>query len=66
MPIDLYFRTSAPGRNTTLTVSDDNGVLVTKRLLVTTPGTIEKMTIPADKAKNISGKIVVTAVHKEA
>ena len=66
MPIDLYFRTAAPGRNTTLTVSDDNGVLVTKRLLVTTPGTIEKMTIPADKAKNISGKIVVTAVHKEA
>ena len=66
MPIDLYFRTSAPGRNTTLTISDDSGVLVTKRLLVTTPGTIEKMTIPADKAKNISGKIVVTAVHKEA
>lgn len=66
MPIDLYFRTAAPGRNTTLTVSDDNGVLVTKRLLVTTPGTIEKMTIPADKAKNISGNIVVTAVHKEA
>ena len=66
MPIDLYFRTAAPGRNTTLTISDDNGVLVTKRLLVTTPGTIEKMTIPADKAKNISGKIVVTAVHKEA
>lgn len=66
MPIDLYFRTAAPGRNTTLTVSDDNGVLVTKRLLVTTPGTIEKMTIPADKAKNIAGKIVVTAVHKEA
>ncbi|MBO5200580.1 MAG: FAD-dependent oxidoreductase [Clostridia bacterium] len=66
MPIDLYFRTAAPGRNTTLTVSDDNGVLITKKLLVTTPGTIEKMTIPADKAKNISGKIVVTAVHKEA
>ncbi len=66
MPIDLYFRTAAPGRNTTLTVSDDNGILVTKKLLVTTPGTIEKMTIPADKAKNISGKIVVTAVHKEA
>lgn len=66
MDVDLYFRTAAPGRNTTLTVSDDNGVLVTKRLLVTTPGTIEKMTIPADKAKSAVGKIVVTAVHKEA
>ena len=66
MDVDLYFRTAAPGRNTTLTISDDTGVLVTKRLLVTTPGTIEKLTIPADKAKNAVGKIVVTAVHKEA
>ncbi|MBQ1186097.1 MAG: FAD-dependent oxidoreductase [Clostridia bacterium] len=66
MDVDLYFRTSAPGRNTTLTISDDTGVLVTKRLLVTTPGTIEKLTLPADKAKNATGKIVVTAVHKEA
>ena len=66
MDVDLYFRTAAPGRNTTLTISDDTGVLITKRLLVTTPGTIEKLTLPADKAKNATGKIVVTAVHKEA
>ena len=66
MPVDLYFRTAAPGRNTTLTVSDDSGVLLSKKLLVTTPGTIEKLTIPADKAKAAVGKIVVTAVHKEA
>ncbi len=64
--VDLYFRTAAPGRNTTLTISDDNGVLVTKKLLVTTPGTIEKLTIPADKAQNACGTIVVSAVHKEA
>ena len=64
--VDLYFRTLAPGRNTTLTISDDSGVLLTKKLLVTTPGTIEKLTLPAEKAKNARGKIVVTAVHKEA
>lgn len=64
--VDLYFRTTAPGRNTTLTISDDTGVLVTKKLLVTTPGTIEKLTLPAEKAKNARGNIVVSAVHKEA
>ena len=64
--VDFYFRTTAPGRNTTLTISDDTGVLLTKKLLVTTPGTIEKLTLPADKAKCVSGNIVITAVHKEA
>ena len=29
------------------------------------PGTIEKLTLPGDKAKNVSGKIVVKAEHKE-
>ena len=64
--VDLYFRTLVPGRNTTLTISDDTGVLVTKKLVRTTPGTIEKLTIPADKAKNVTGKIIVSAEHKEA
>ena len=59
------FRTAAPGRNTTLTISDDTGVLVTKKLTATTPGTIEKLTLPADKAKDVVGKIVVKAEHKE-
>ncbi|MBO5359001.1 MAG: FAD-dependent oxidoreductase [Clostridia bacterium] len=64
--VDLYFRTTAPGRNTTLTISDDNGVLVTKKLVRTTPGTIEKLTLTGDKAKNVCGKLVVSAEHKEA
>ena len=63
--VDLYFRTMAPGRKTTLTISDDTGVLVTKKLARTTPGTIEKLTLPADMAKNIQGKIVVCAEHEE-
>lgn len=64
--VDLYFRTTAPGRGTTLTISDDTGVLVTKKLARTTPGTIEKLTLPADQAKNVCGNLVVKAVHKEA
>jgi hypothetical protein len=63
--VDLYFRTAAPGRNTTLTISDDTGVLVTKKLSRTTPGTIEKLTLPGDLAKNVRGKIVVSAKHQE-
>lgn len=63
--VDLYFRTMAPGRKTTLTISDDTGVLVTKKLARTTPGTIEKLTLTADLAKNVQGKIVVCAEHEE-
>ena len=63
--VDLYFRTTAPGRNTTLTISDDTGVLVTKKLARTTPGTIEKMTIPGELAKSVRGKLVVKAEHQE-
>lgn len=63
--VDLYFRTLVPGRQTTLTVSDDSGILVTKKLIRTTPGTIEKLTVPAEKVKNAAGKIVVCAEHKE-
>lgn len=64
--VDFYFRTTAPGRGTTLTISDDSGVLVTKKLVCTTPGTIEKLTLPAEKAKAVCGNIVVRAEHKEA
>ena len=63
--VDLYFRTIAPGRKTTLTISDDTGVLVTKKLARTTPGTIEKLALTADLAKNVRGKIVVCAEHEE-
>ena len=64
--VDFYFRTTAPGRGTTLTISDDTGVLVTKKLVCTTPGTIEKLTLPAEKANAVCGNIVVKAEHKEA
>ena len=64
--VDLYFRTTTPGRQTTLTISDDTGVLVSKKLVRTTPGTIEKLTLPGEKAKKVCGSLVVKAEHKEA
>ena len=48
-----------------LTISDDTGVLVIRKLSRTTPGTIEKLTLPGNLAKNIRGKIVVRAEHQE-
>lgn len=63
--VELFFRTAAPGRNTTLTISDDTGVLVSKKLTRTTPGTIEKLTLPGDQARNACGKLVVRAEHQE-
>lgn len=63
--VELFFRTAAPGRNTTLTISDDTGVLVRKKLTRTTPGTIEKLTLPGDQARNACGKLVVRAEHQE-
>lgn len=63
--VELFFRTAAPGRNTTLTISDDTGVLVSKKLTRTTPGTLEKLTLPGDQARNACGKLVVRAEHQE-
>ena len=63
--MDLFFRTAAPGRNTTLTISDDTGVLVRKKLVRTTPGTIEKLTLPGEQAGKVCGKLVVRAEHQE-
>lgn len=63
--VELFFRTAAPGRNTTLTISDDTGVLVRKKLVRTTPGTMEKLTLPGDQAGKVQGKLVVRAEHQE-
>lgn len=63
--VDLFFRTAVPGRKTTLTISDDTGVLVRKKLVRTTPGTIEKLTLPGDQACKVQGKLVVRAEHQE-
>ena len=61
----LYFRTLSPGRETVLEASDESGILTKKQLGCSSPGTIEKLIIPADKVKTLSGTVTVTAQHKE-
>jgi hypothetical protein len=63
--VDLFFRTLLPARETTLVASCNGEVLARKKLAATTPGAMEKLTIPQDKIAGLDGEIVVTATHKE-
>ena len=63
--VDLFFRTVVPARETTLVASCNGEVLARKKLAATTPGAMEKLTIPQDKIAGLCGEIVVTAEHKE-
>ena len=40
-------------------------VLARKKLAATTPGAMEKLTIPQDKLAGLEGEVVVSASHKE-
>ena len=63
--VDLFFRTIVPARETTLTATCGGVVLARKKLAATTPGAMEKLTIPKDKLADLSGEVVVSATHKE-
>ncbi|MBQ6686143.1 MAG: pyridine nucleotide-disulfide oxidoreductase, partial [Firmicutes bacterium] len=63
--VTLYFRTTAPGRKTTLKVCDENGELAKRTLTATSPGTMEHLVIKADQLKGLKGTITVTAEHEE-
>jgi hypothetical protein len=63
--VDLFFRTVVPARETTLVASCNGEVLARKKLAATTPGAMEKLTIPQDKIAGLCGEIVVIAEHKE-
>ena len=63
--VDLFFRTVVPGRDTTLVASVGGEVLARKKLTASTPGAMEKLTIPADKLATLEGAVVITAEHKE-
>ena len=63
--VDLFFRTVVPARETTLVASCNGEVLARKKLAATTPGAMEKLTIPQDKIAGLCGEIVVIADHKE-
>lgn len=63
--VDLFFRTIVPARETTLVATSGGEVLARKKLAATTPGAMEKLTIPQDRIAGLCGEIVVTAEHKE-
>ena len=63
--VDLFFRTIVPGRDTTLVAMCGDEVLARKKLTASTPGAMEKLTIPADKLATLEGAVVITAEHKE-
>ena len=63
--VDLFFRTIVPGRDTTLVAKCGDEVLARKKLTASTPGAMEKLTIPADKLATLEGAVVITAEHKE-
>ena len=63
--VDLFFRTIVPARETTLVATCGGEVLARKKLAATTPGAMEKLTIPQDKIASLCGEIVVSAEHKE-
>jgi hypothetical protein len=63
--VDLFFRTIVPARETTLVATCGGEVLARKKLAATTPGAMEKLTIPQEKVAGLCGEIVVSAEHKE-
>ncbi|MBR6577500.1 MAG: FAD-dependent oxidoreductase [Clostridia bacterium] len=63
--VDLFFRTIVPARETTLVATCGGEVLERKKLAATTPGAMEKLTIPQDKLAGLEGEVVVSASHKE-
>lgn len=61
--VTLSFRTIVPGRQTTLTaVAADGKILATKKLTLSSPGTMEQLTIDAS---TLIGPVTVTAEHGE-
>ena len=63
--ITLYFRTLLPGRGTEMRCLLDGRELVKRKGVRTSPGTMEELVIPPEKAAAINGKLVVTATHEE-
>lgn len=63
--VTLYFRTLTPGRGTKLQAWDENDVLAVKKLVRTSPGTMEQLVIPAASIAGLMGEVTVCAEHEE-
>lgn len=63
--VTLYFRTIFPGRDTKMLACDGSGEIVTRKATCTTPGTMESLTIKAEKLRELTGNVYVSAEHGE-
>ena len=63
--VTLYFRTVVPGRRTVFRCTSGGGELAARKCARTSPGTMESLTIPREKAATIAGPVEVCCEHGE-
>lgn len=63
--VTIYFRTLLPGRGTELKAYSEDGVIASRKVIRTSPGTMEQVTIPGAEVQKLSSIITVTANHEE-
>ena len=63
--VTLYFRTTAPGRNSRLHAETGTELLKEKKTLCTSPGTMESLVLTAQQVEKLSETVTVCAEHEE-
>ncbi len=63
--VTLYFRTTEPGRNSTMEVNAEGQTLAKKKAICTSPGTMEEITLKAEQIRTLEGSVTVSAFHEE-
>lgn len=63
--VTLFFRTTAPGRNTVLSAVSENRTVAKKTSPATSPGTMEQLTLPASAIKDLTKPVSIQARHEE-
>lgn len=63
--VTLYFRTVVPGRRTVFRCTSGGVELAARKCARTSPGTMESLTIPREKAATIAGPVEVCCEHGE-
>ena len=63
--VTLYFRTTEPGRNSTMEVKAEGQTLAKKKAICTSPGTMEEITLKAEQIRTLEGSVTVSAFHEE-
>ena len=63
--VTLCFRTIVPGRKTVLRCTSGGTELAVKHCMRTSPGTMEELVIPKEKAAALNGPVEVSCEHEE-